>query len=95
MKMLRDNLLVKELKKEQLGKVILPESVKDDWLRGKVIAVGPGNKGDDGKYIKPDVKKGDTVVFTPPSVYGGAYPVLNVGGEELLILPEKMIWAVE
>ena len=95
MKMLRDNLLVKELKKEQLGKVLLPEFVKDDWLRGEVIAVGPGNKGDDGKYIKPDVKKGDTVVFTPPSVYGGAYPVLNVDGDELIILPEKMIWAVE
>lgn len=92
MKLLRDNVLVKQLRKEQLGKIIVPEVVQDEWYRGKVIAVGPGAYFY-GKLIKLEIKVGDVVIFPPPM--GMAYPTINADGEECIILPEKLIWAVE
>lgn len=90
--MLRDNLLVKPLDKEQVGKVVLPDSVQDDWYRGKVISVGPGRNNALGKK-EPEVKVGDIVVYPPP--FRGIYPTVVVEGEELIILPENDIWAIE
>lgn len=93
MRVLRDNLLVKELKKEQLGKVILPMSVPDDYNRGKVVAVGPGDIDTAGNRIELGVKVGDIIVFPPSGM--GHYPHVNVEGESLIILPERLVWAVE
>lgn len=93
MRVLRDNLLVKELKREQLGKVIMPDSIPDDYSRGKVIKVGPGDIDTAGNRIELDVKVGDIIVFPPAR--GGQYPQVNVGGESLTILPERLVWAVE
>lgn len=92
MRPLRDNILVKQLKKEQLGKVIVPDSVQDDWYKGRVVAVGPGVFAY-GQFVPSDVKVGDTVIFPPP--YGESYPVVCADGVECIILPEKLIWAVE
>ena len=83
MRMLRDNLLVKKLDKEQLGKVILPDSFQDDWLRGEVLLVGP--------EVSDEIMIGDIVIFPPNPM--GNYP--SVGEENTFIIPEKMIWAVE
>ena len=91
MRVLRDNILVKKLEKEQLGKVIIPDSVEDDWSRGEVYGVGPGVY-QNGKLIAPDLKVGDIVVF-PSQQMGMSLP--PVGDDELLIIPEKMILAVE
>lgn len=91
MRVLRDNILVKKLEKEQLGKVIIPDSVEDDWARGEVYGVGPGVY-QNGKLIKPDLKVGDIVIF-PSQQMGMSLP--PVGDDELLIIPEKMILAVE
>ena len=41
MKPLQKNIIVKKLTHDQLGKIVLPDSVQDDWFRGKVISVGP------------------------------------------------------
>jgi len=97
MKVLRDNLLVKELKKEQLGKVIVPDSVPDDYARGKVIKAGPGDIDTSGRRIELDVKEGDVIVFPPPmgGAPGGKYPHVNVDGESLIIIPERLVWAIE
>ena len=91
MRVLRDNILVKKLEKEQLGKIVIPDSVEDDWSRGEVYGVGPGVY-QNGKLIKPDLKVGDIVVF-PSQQMGMSLP--PVGDDELLIIPEKMILAVE
>jgi co-chaperonin GroES (HSP10) len=84
MKVLRDNLLIKKLSKEQLGKIILPESFQDDWLRGEVVQVGPDVKG----CILP----GQIAIF-PPNPMGGNYP--SIGEESQMVIPEKFIWAIE
>lgn len=84
MKMLKDNILVKPLSKEQLGKVVLPESVEDLWKRGEVLQLGPDVQG--------DIKIGDILIF-PPYFYGQPYP--EIGNEGHIIVQENIIWAIE
>ena len=104
MRMLKSNLLVKKLTKEQLGKVVLPSSVEDEWVRGKVIGVGPECsiiplKANDPKFdLKSNVselqiKIGDVVIFPPLTPYGNPHP--EVGSEGYIIIPETYIWAIE
>lgn len=95
MRVLRDNLLVKELEREQLGKVILPKSIPDDPSRGEVVEVGPGDIDTAGNRIELDVKKGDIIVFPPAHPSVGRYPQVIVDGVSLIILPERLVWAVE
>jgi len=97
MKVLRDNLLVKELAREQLGKIVVPNSVPDDYCRGKVVGVGLGDIDTAGNRIKLEVKVDDIIVFPPPmgGAPGGKYPHVNVDGEDLIIMPERLVWAVE
>jgi len=43
----------------------LPETLdKERPESGRVVAVGPGKKDEDGKIISMSVKKGDKVLFT-------------------------------
>ena len=85
MKPLQKNILVKKLTREQLGKIVLPESVEDDWLRGKVVSVGPDVEG--------EIEVDDVVIFPPPPPHLGVYP--TVGDEGYIILSENMILALE
>ena len=85
MKVLHKNLLIKQLTREQLGKIVLPESVVDDWLRGKVIKLGPD--------LEQDIKIDDIVIFPPAPPHIGEYPTM--GDEGYVILSENMILAIE
>lgn len=93
MRMLRDNVLVKEIKKKQQGKIVMPDVIEDDWMRGEVVEVGDGIINNGGERIPVEVRKGDRVVF--PQSPRGRYPAVNIDGEDLLILPEQYIWAIE
>ena len=104
MRMLKSNLLVEKLTKTQLGKVILPDSVEDEWVRGKVIGVGPEIsimliKANDPKFdlhsnvSEPQIKIGDIVIFPPLTPYGNPHP--TVGSDGYIIIPETYIWAIE
>lgn len=85
MKPLHKNILIEKLTREQLGKIVLPDSIQDDWLRGKVISVGP--------KIEEDIKVGDIVIFPPAPLHLGDYPV--IGDDGYIILSENMILALE
>ena len=85
MKPLQKNIIVKKLTHDQLGKIVLPDSVQDDWFRGKVISVGPNVEG--------DIKEGDVIIFPPPPPHMGDYPV--IGDEGNLIISENMALAKE
>lgn len=85
MKPLHKNLLIKQLTKEQLGKIVLPDVVEDDWKRGKVISVGP--------KVEEDINEGDIVIFPPPPPHLQSYPV--IGDDGYIILSENMILAIE
>ena len=80
---LHQNLIIKQLTREQLGKVILPDSVQDTWLRGKVIKVG--------SKVEEDIKVGDIIIFSPDR-YG---ETLDIGDKGYIIINEGMILAIE
>ena len=65
-----DRILVQHIEeKEQVrGGVIIPDSAKEKPQEAKVIALGTGKKGEDGKVSAFEVKVGDRVLI---SKYGG------------------------
>ena len=90
-KPLADRVLIEPMSKEEKTKsgIYLPDTAdKERPEQGKVLAVGPG-KYDDGKLVKPAVKKGDVVLFTK---YGPNE--IKVGGKEYLIAREDDILAI-
>ena len=87
---LDDRVVLKVLDAEETtaGGIVLPDNVKEKPQRGKVTAVGEGRLSKDGKRIKPDVQKGDIVLY---GKYAGSD--VKVKGEDLKILRETEILA--
>jgi chaperonin GroES len=88
---LHDRVLVKRVNAEEktAGGIILPDSVQEKPMEGKVIAAGSGTKAEDGKVTPLDVKKGDKVLF---GKWSGTE--IKVDGEELLIMKESDILGI-
>ena len=88
---LQDRILVKRIDEEDKtkGGIIIPDSAKEKPQEGKVIAVGNGKIGDDGKLQPLDVKKGDKLLF---SKYAGTE--VNLDGEEHLIIREDDVLGI-
>jgi chaperonin GroES len=85
-KPLGDRLVVERLEQEtkSAGGIIIPDSAKEKPKQGKVLAVGPGAKDENGKRIAVDVSVGDIVLFTQWS--GNE---IKVEGKDLLVLKES------
>ncbi len=88
---LGDRVLLKSIEEtEQVrGGIIIPDSAKEKPQEAKVIALGTGRKGDDGKIIAFSVKVGDNVLT---SKYGGTE--IKVDGESYTIVREDDILGV-
>jgi chaperonin GroES len=88
---LADKVLVQRLEAETktTGGIVLPDSAKEKPQRGKVVSVGKGKVLDDGTVRKPQVKKGDMVLFTS---YAGTE--IKINDKEYLIMNESDIMAV-
>ena len=88
---LHDRVLVKRLESEDktVGGIIIPDTAKEKPSQGKVIAVGPGARGEDGKLHALDVKKGDTILF---GKWSGTE--VKIDGEDLLIMKESDIMGI-
>ena len=88
---LADKVLVQRLEAETktAGGIVLPDSAKEKPQRGKIVSVGKGKVLDDGTVQKPQVKKGDMVLFTS---YAGTE--IKINGKEYLIMNESDIMAV-
>src|SRR4029079_4016445 len=68
---LGDRLIVEVLDEEEttFSGIVLPDTAKEKPQRGRVLAVGPGNRSEQtGEYLPLDVADGDEVIF---SKYGG------------------------
>jgi chaperonin GroES len=87
---LGDRLIVEVVDEEEttVGGIVLPDTAKEKPQRGRVLAVGPGPRDEDGNYIKMEIAEGDEIVF---SKYGGTDIV--VGTEDYLILRESDVLA--
>jgi len=88
---LHDRVLVESLESEEktAGGIIIPDTAKEKPQEGKVIAVGPGAKSEDGKIIPMDVKVGDRVLF---GKWSGTE--VKVNGKEYSIMKESDIMGV-
>ncbi len=88
---LHDRVVVKRLDSDtkSAGGIIIPDTAQEKPMEGKVIAVGPGVRGEDGKMQKLDVKKGDRILF---GKWSGTEA--KIDGDELLIMKESDIMGV-
>ena len=88
---LADRILVKRVEAEEVvkGGIIIPDTAKEKPQEGKVVAVGPGRLGDDGKRMPMEVKKGDLILM---GKYAGTE--VKIGGEEHIIMREDDVLAV-
>jgi chaperonin GroES len=91
LKPLGDRLLVEPIEQEETtaSGIILPETAKEKPQRGKVLAVGPGRRDDDGKRVEMDVAQGDTVLYAK---YAGTEVKLE--DKKYLILKETDVLAI-
>ncbi len=89
---LNDRIVVSPLAAEEKtsGGVILPDTAKEKPTKGKVLAVGPGRRLEDGKRVALAVKAGDVVWY---GKYSGTE--VKVAGEEFKILREEDILGIE
>jgi chaperonin GroES len=91
LKPLGDRLIVEPIEQEEMtaSGIVLPETAKEKPMQGKVLAVGPGARKDDGSRAELDVAVNDTVLYAK---YAGTEVKLD--NKKYLILKETDILAV-
>ena len=90
-KPLHDRVLAKRVKQDtkSAGGIIIPDTVQEKPMEGKVIAVGSGAKSEDGKVTPLDVKAGDKILF---GKWSGTE--VTIDGDELIIMKESDIMGI-
>ena len=88
---LHDRVALKRLDNESktAGGIIIPDTAAEKPQQGEVIAVGPGARGDDGKIVALELKKGDRVLF---GKWSGSE--VKIDGAELLIMKGSDVMGV-
>jgi chaperonin GroES len=71
------------------GGIIIPDTAKEKPQEGRVVAVGPGRRDENGKLIPIDVKVADRVLF---GKWSGTE--VKIDGVEYLIMKESDIMGV-
>ncbi|MFT7470968.1 MAG: chaperonin GroES [Kiritimatiellia bacterium] len=87
---LSDRVVVRRMDPESVsnGGIVIPDSASEKPNQGKVLAVGPGARLNNGKLAPVAVKVGDHVLF-------GQYSnnEIKINNEEVLVLKESDILA--
>ena len=88
---LHDRIMVERVEEQEVrrGGIIIPDTAKEKPQEGKVVAVGTGKVGDDGKKIPLDVKAGNKILF---GKYSGSE--VKIDDKEFLIMREEDILAI-
>ena len=88
---LSDRVIVERLEEERktASGIVIPDAATEKPDQGKILAVGNGKVGDDGKLRAMSVKVGDKVLFG--KYYGQAF---KLDGKELLTMREDDIIGV-
>ncbi len=88
---LQDRILVQRVAEETetKGGIIIPDTAKEKPAEGKVVAVGNGKVGDDGKRVPVELKAGDRILF---GKYSGTE--VKIEGDEHLIMREDDVLGV-
>src|SRR5258705_13722244 len=87
---LHDRILVERLEEKEVkkGGIIIPDTAKEKPQEAKVIPVGNGKVGENGKKIPLDVKAGDKILF---GKYSGSE--VKIDDKDNLTLREEYIRA--
>ena len=87
---LGDRLIVEVLEEEETtgSGIVLPDTAREKPQRGRVLAIGPGGRNDEGEIMPMEVAEGDEIIF---SKYGGTE--IKLGVDEVLILRESDVLA--
>ncbi|OGT59627.1 MAG: co-chaperone GroES [Gammaproteobacteria bacterium RIFCSPHIGHO2_12_FULL_43_28] len=87
---LGDRVIVQRLETERTsaGGIVIPDNAAEKPSKGKVVAVGPGKRLDNGDTRILDVKKGDNILF---GKYSGSEIKLD---KDYLVLREEDIMAI-
>jgi chaperonin GroES len=90
-KPLGNRVVIEPIEQEDVtaGGIVLPETAKEKPQKGTVLAVGPGERDENGKRIPLDVKEGDTVLFAK---YSGTE--IKLDDKKVLILRESDLLAI-
>ena len=90
LKPLGDRLIVEALEEEETTSsgIVLPDTAKEKPQRGRVLAVGPGPRDEDGNHVTMEIAEGDEIIY---SKYGGTE--IKLGTDEYLILRESDVLA--
>jgi chaperonin GroES len=90
-KPMNDRVLVLRVAEEQktAGGIIIPDTAKEKPQEGKVVSIGPGKLGEDGKRTPLEVKVGDRVLF---GKYAGTE--MKIDGVEHVFMREDDILGV-
>ena len=88
---LHDRVVIQRLESEEVtaGGLIIPDTAKEKPIKGKVVAVGPGARNDNGQLTPMDVKVGDCVLF---GKWSGTES--KIDGVDLVIMKESDILAI-
>ena len=88
---LHDRIMIERLEEKEVkkGGIIIPDTAKEKPQEGKVIAVGNGKVGDNGKKTPLDVKAGDKILF---GKYSGSE--VKIDDKEYLIMREEDVLAI-
>ena len=91
MRPLHDRVVVERTEAEQTspGGIVIPDSATEKPSRGRVMAIGPGKRLDNGDMCALDVKVGDIVLF---GKYAGTE--VKIDGKEIVVMREDDIMAV-
>ncbi len=91
LKLLYDRIAIKraETITKTKGGILIPEISQEQQNEGIVIAVGTGNRNQQGNIIPLDIKVGDKVLFKK---WNGTD--LKIEGEEIMITRESDIMAI-
>jgi chaperonin GroES len=91
LKPLGNRVVIKAIEGENIsaGGIFIPDTAKEQPHRGKVVAIGPGSRNDDGNRCSIELSENDIVLFPK---YAGSK--IKIEGEELIILNEEELLAV-
>lgn len=88
---LHDRIIVKRIDPERTtaSGIVIPDSAGEKPDQGEVLVVGNGKILDNGQVRKPEVKKGDRVLF---GKYSGQ--AVKIDGDEVLVIREDDVLGV-
>ena len=86
-----DRIAVEPLAHEEktVGGIFIPETAKEKPVKGRVVSVGKGYRGEDGRILPLDVKVGDTVLY---GKWAGTE--VKIDDKEVVIMKESDVFCI-